>query len=140
MAPNSPKKMNTAKTKSDSTDLSAASIQEKGLSETFDSLFMVMDHVDDTVKCVINKDATKDPLDEQTITYMIYNALCCLTSLEKVGIMHRDIKPANMLVEGYEIKIIDFGLARIVQPNKIHSEVRQKLYPKASQVTLKDYR
>ena len=75
---------------------------------------MVMEYVDDSMKCVINKGATKDPLDEQTIITMMYNALCCLTSLQKVGIMHRDVKPGNMLVEGCEVKIIDFGLARIV--------------------------
>ena len=96
-----------------------------------------MDYIEDSMKAVIDSVGTKHNLTEQSITYVIYNALCCLTSLEKVGIVHRDMKPANILVDGFEVKIIDFGLARLTKSNAEHDVTRQRLYNE--QINVKNY-
>lgn len=47
--------------------------------------------------------------------------ISALYYLQSKNIVHRDIKPQNILLESQEnsflIKIIDFGLATILEPN-----------------------
>lgn len=38
-------------------------------------------------------------------------------ALHSQGIVHRDIKPANIIVNGETLKLIDFSIARILQPD-----------------------
>ncbi len=42
---------------------------------------------------------------------LLIDTLQALAYLHRRGIVHRDLKPANVLVEGREIKVLDFGLA-----------------------------
>ena len=44
-----------------------------------------------------------------------------LAFMHKNGFFHRDIKPENMLVKGDVVKVADFGLAREIRSNHIHS-------------------
>lgn len=48
---------------------------------------------------------------------MIKQTLCGLEHLHKNNIIHRDLKLQNLLLdEGGNVKLADFGLARIVRP------------------------
>lgn len=51
------------------------------------------------------------------IKSMIKQTLCGLEHLHKNNIIHRDLKLQNLLLdEGGNVKLADFGLARIVRP------------------------
>jgi len=36
-----------------------------------------------------------------------------INSMKKLNIIHRDLKPANIMMKNNNIKIVDFGLAKI---------------------------
>ncbi len=42
-----------------------------------------------------------------------------LSAVHSVGVLHRDIKPSNVLMEGRSPVLIDFGLARLAEDNRI---------------------
>ena len=64
------------------------------------------------------KDRTKD-FPEIQIKSIMYQTLLGLSYMHKHGFFHRDLKPENFLYETKEddsdIKIIDFGLSKILQ-------------------------
>ena len=52
---------------------------------------------------------------ESIIKIMFAQLINCIEFVMKQGIMHRDLKPQNiMLDENYNMKVIDFGDARLV--------------------------
>ena len=47
------------------------------------------------------------------IQAIMYNTICAVNWIHKVGVLHRDIKPSNILIdEDCKIRLCDFGLAR----------------------------
>jgi len=57
------------------------------------------------------------PLEKQFIQYFLYQILRGLKYVHSAGVVHRDLKPSNILVnENCDLKICDFGLARIQDP------------------------
>lgn len=57
------------------------------------------------------------PLTGQFIRYFLYQILRGLKYVHLAGVIHRDLKPSNILInEKCDLKICDFGLARIQDP------------------------
>ncbi|PLB43561.1 mitogen-activated protein kinase hog1 [Aspergillus steynii IBT 23096] len=60
---------------------------------------------------------TSRPLEKQFIQYFLYQILRGLKFVHSAGVVHRDLKPSNILInENCDLKICDFGLARIQDP------------------------
>ncbi len=56
-------------------------------------------------------------MEKQFIQYFLYQILRGLKYVHSAGVVHRDLKPSNILVnENCDLKICDFGLARIQDP------------------------
>ncbi|MDR1022789.1 MAG: serine/threonine protein kinase [Prevotellaceae bacterium] len=86
--------------------------------ENADGLFLIMEYVDGiTLDAFINQ---KQGLIPEKMAYpMLLQILDACAYAHKRGIVHRDIKPANIILtndsEGnFLIKILDFGIARII--------------------------
>lgn len=57
------------------------------------------------------------PLERQFVQYFLYQILRGLKYVHSAGVIHRDLKPSNILInENCDLKICDFGLARIQDP------------------------
>ena len=78
------------------------------------------------------------------IMYQIFNAIfyCHFTN----NIIHRDLKPENILINSkderngfYDIKIIDFGAAKIYEKNKDEKKIIGSPYYIAPEVLMKSY-
>lgn len=60
---------------------------------------------------------TSRPLEKQFIQYFTYQILRGMKYIHSAGVIHRDLKPSNILInENCDLKICDFGLARIQDP------------------------
>lgn len=62
-------------------------------------------------------------ISEKTACKLIYSISHALNYLHTFGIVHRDIKPENIVLaapdDGSDVKIVDFGLARIFTPGEL---------------------
>ncbi|KAM4722280.1 mitogen-activated protein kinase 12-like [Rhinophrynus dorsalis] len=77
--------------------------------ETFQTFYMVMPFIPLDLGRVMKM----HKLDQNTIAYLLYQILRGLQYIHSAGIVHRDLKPSNLGVnENYDLKILDFGLAR----------------------------
>jgi eukaryotic-like serine/threonine-protein kinase len=91
-----------------------AHIYEIGTNEN--THFIVLEHIDgDTLRDKIHRD--KAPLQE-LLKYLIQVGEG-LTKAHASGIIHRDLKPDNVMITRDDyVKILDFGLAKLVEPQR----------------------
>ena len=91
-----------------------AHIYEIGESES--THFIAIEHIDgDTLRDKIHRD--KAPL-QKLLKYLIQVAEG-LTKAHAAGIVHRDLKPDNIMITRDDYaKILDFGLAKLIEPEK----------------------
>ncbi|KAF9891203.1 hypothetical protein FE257_004767 [Aspergillus nanangensis] len=57
------------------------------------------------------------PLDDKFAQFFMYQIMRGLKYIHSAGVIHRDLKPSNLLInENCDLKICDFGLARVQEP------------------------
>lgn len=65
-------------------------------------------------------------LEEQRAAEIIHKLSTAIFYLHSYGIAHRDLKPENILMtddsEDADIKLLDFGLSKIIGPNELCTE------------------
>ncbi len=94
------------------------------LRETELGLFMVMEYVQaKTISERMKEQGAFSVQDTLNITAQILNAI---GHAHKAGIIHRDIKPNNILLgDDGVVKVMDFGLAKVVQDSASQNTVTQ---------------
>lgn len=82
--------------------------------DSFNEIYLVQEYMPMDLFKVIQ---TQHLLD-QHIKYFTYQIMRGLKAIHSANVIHRDLKPSNILVNySCEVKICDFGLARIQTPN-----------------------
>lgn len=104
----------------------AAAIGHPGIIDIYDigttdegNMFLVMELLEGDNLCAILDDRIR--LDQVMATFVICQVLSALDAAHEKGIVHRDMKPENIFVvkagkELPEVKILDFGISKIIQP------------------------
>ncbi|MEO8073776.1 MAG: serine/threonine-protein kinase, partial [Acidobacteriota bacterium] len=69
------------------------------------------------------RERMKDRLTFDEILSIVIQTSEALSAAHQAGIVHRDIKPANIMIrpDGY-VKVLDFGLAKLIEQNKAEAE------------------
>lgn len=89
--------------------------------ENSDYIFIVMEHLNggSLLQYFKNRDYN---LPESRIKDLAHQIATAMFYFKNFGIAHRDLKPDNMMMttadENSEVKIIDFGLSKIIGPNE----------------------
>nr|CDJ88917.1 Serine threonine protein kinase-related domain containing protein [Haemonchus contortus]CDJ88918.1 Serine threonine protein kinase-related domain containing protein [Haemonchus contortus] len=78
------------------------------------------------VQCLMDTDLHKalktQRFSDKHICYFAYQILRGLKYIHSANVIHRDLKPSNILLNSNcDLKICDFGLARITDPRKDHT-------------------
>ncbi|UYV61210.1 rl [Cordylochernes scorpioides] len=78
------------------------------------------------VQCLMETDLHKllmtQKVSNEHICYFLYQILRGLKYIHSANVLHRDLKPANLLLNSScDLKICDFGLARVADPDHDHT-------------------
>eukprot|EP00080_Pristionchus_pacificus_P003224 PDM63244.1 mpk-1 [Pristionchus pacificus] len=78
------------------------------------------------VQCLMETDLYKllktQKLSNDHICYFLYQILRGLKYIHSANVLHRDLKPSNLLLNTTcDLKICDFGLARVTDPTTDHT-------------------
>lgn len=99
-------------------------------------LYMVFEHVDQDLATYLER-CPAPGLSAERIKYMMYQILCGVDFLHANRIVHRDLKPQNVLVtSGHQVKLADFGLARIYDAHMVLTSVVVTLWYRSPEVLL----
>ncbi|KAJ6247826.1 mitogen-activated protein kinase 13 [Anaeramoeba flamelloides] len=86
------------------------------MKENFKSVYLVTELLATDLRQIIN---SEQQLSEDHIRYFLYQIIRALKYLHSGKVIHRDLKPSNILLnENCDLKICDFGLARISDPEE----------------------
>lgn len=88
------------------------SLKDLSMREDKDELYMMMELADTDLHRLIQSSC---PLTEGHIRVIMFQILSGVKAMHDNGVLHRDLKPGNLLLnKDCELKITDFGLARMI--------------------------
>ncbi|KAL0237555.1 hypothetical protein PCE1_000949 [Barthelona sp. PCE] len=88
--------------------------------QAFDDIHLVTEFMDTDLHRII---ASRQVLQDSHYQFFIWQICTALKYLHSAQIIHRDIKPSNILIKANcEIKICDFGLARVQGPEQYSAD------------------
>ena len=101
-------------------------------------LYMVLEFVEQDLRCIMNAVTEQNPLDPRRAMSMVQQLLRGLDYCHGHGVIHRDLKPENILIGAHgDVKIADFGLARaFTMPTKVYTHEVLTLWYRAPEVLL----
>ena len=84
------------------------------------------------------------PLEESQAAYVMYQLFSAVYNCHSLNILHRDLKPENILIDNEDrgflnVKIIDFGTAKVFEKDKSEQKVIGSAYYIAPEVLEKSY-
>jgi len=86
--------------------------------DSFEDVYIVSELMDTDLHQIIN---SNQQLSEGHVQYFIYQILRGLKYIHSAHVLHRDLKPSNLLLNSNcDLKICDFGLARVADPQENH--------------------
>ncbi|BAO38499.1 mitogen-activated protein kinase FUS3 [Kluyveromyces marxianus DMKU3-1042] len=92
--------------------ISIFDVQKPSSFEQFNEVYIIQELMQTDLHRVI---ATQE-LSEDHVQYFMYQTLRALKMLHGSNVIHRDLKPSNLLLNSNcDLKVCDFGLARIVE-------------------------
>lgn len=87
-----------------------------------DELYMMMELADTNLHRLIQSSC---PLSDGHIRVIMYQILSGVKAMHDNGVLHRDLKPGNLLLnKDCELKITDFGLARMMPKGKATGDAK----------------
>jgi serine/threonine protein kinase len=90
--------------------------------ESTDTIYMVIELLSDTLYNYMNKKAFI--IEETIVRKFMISITRAVSHLHIYGIIHRDIKADNVMLNTSknDVKIVDLGLAKILEPNELAIE------------------
>ena len=94
--------------------------------------YLVMEYLDGGSLGDMLKERGKLPL--PLVTDILEQICLAVGNAHKLGVIHRDLKPDNIWLQpdgrgGYIAKVLDFGLAKLRDPNELHLSAGQSASP-----------
>ncbi|GLI02490.1 serine/threonine protein kinase [Phytohabitans aurantiacus] len=87
--------------------------------------YLVVEYVDaPSLSTVVSE---RGPLSPANLHSFAIGVATALTAIHGAGVIHRDLKPSNVLLAPGSPKVIDFGIARAVDPTSRHTDTHQML-------------
>mmetsp|Transcript_6478 Transcript_6478/g.11940 ORF Transcript_6478/g.11940 Transcript_6478/m.11940 type:complete len:390 (+) Transcript_6478:62-1231(+) len=98
--------------------LKIADIMKPPSFDSFEDVYIVSELMDTDLHQIIS---SNQKLSEGHVQYFVYQILRGLRYIHSAHVLHRDLKPSNLLLNSNcDLKICDFGLARVADPEENH--------------------